>query len=206
MWRQTFDRMDNRSLTTKTLVSTNSTKIQDIARKSGAWVPFLRSKDLSGDTASSTDVVKNVLEWCQGESISFDIICLLQPTSPLRTSEHLDQSITKFISLRNSDKDTLISVKEVSNKCLWTLGIDETSGCLYNLFDFDLNNPRRQDLPSCYSPNGAIYISLVKGFDSFYDGKGIIPFIMHETSSLDVDSQEDLDLINEILLNQSGTH
>ena len=81
---------------------------------------------------------------------------------------------------------------------LWMLGLNEKNKYLYPLNEFNYKNPRRQDLPDCYLANGAIYIASIRGFESFYD-RQIIPFVMDEESSLDIDTEKDLAVVSEVL-------
>lgn len=69
------------------MVSTDSEKYADIAKSCGAEVPFLRSEELSSDTAGSWDVVREVLTQYKVMGNSFDYVALMQPTSPLRNAE-----------------------------------------------------------------------------------------------------------------------
>ena len=66
-------------------------------------------------------------------------------------------------------------------------------------FGIDITNPRRQDFPQTYAPNGAIYISLIDGFDGFYS-ESTIPFIMDEDVSIDIDYKCDLEKATALLL------
>ena len=184
---------------TEVLVTTDSMEIQNIAKQAGAWSPFLRDEKLSGDESSIVDVVKDAIFRVDGLKDAFDLVLLLQPTSPLRTSEHIDEAIEYFLNQRKSNKDTLVSVMEIEQKVLWTQGIN-SKGYMYSHFNIDLTNPRRQDLSNCYSPNGAIYLSPILDFSGFY-GEHTIPFIMQQEASIDVDYKSDLDLVSALLSN-----
>ncbi len=175
------------------LVNTDSQAIADVALEYGAWVPFLRSAELAEDESGIVDVIKDVLARLQGLSYQFDYVLLLQPTSPLRTAEHIDQALEEYFSNKQSDSDTLISVKQVDSKFLWVLGEDADSGYIFNHYDVDLtDNTRRQALPKCYLPNGAIYLAKIDGFEGFY-GEHTRPYLMDDVSSTDIDYQKDLD-------------
>ena len=71
------------------MVSTDSEKYAEIAKEWGANVPFLRSAELSSDTATSKDVILDVLKRYAESGQVFDTFSLLQPTSPLRTAENI---------------------------------------------------------------------------------------------------------------------
>lgn len=185
----------------KVLVSTDAEEIADVAVAGGAWAPFLRSADLAQDDSSILDVVKEVLVRLS-DQYRPDLVVLLQPTSPLRDAQHLNQAFQRYFTQRETDLNTMVSVSQVDSKILWALGVDKQSGYAYSHFGLDLTNPRRQALADCYLPNGAIYIAPAKNFSGFY-GPNIIPYQMDEMSSLDVDYQEDLDRAIEHLSRQS---
>ena len=179
----------NSQYITHTVVSSDSSRILDVAAQSGATT-LIRPAEYASDTASSDSVVSHALD---ALSTLFDVVVLLQPTSPLRTSVMIDQAIHQFL---NSDATALISVCEVDNKLYKAFSMDEygyLTGVSNNEFPF----MRRQDLPPAYMSNGAIYIVDVKEFldnPGFYTSK-TLSYIMDSNSSLDVDSEEDLNAV-----------
>lgn len=185
----------------RVLVSTESQEIADVAETCGAWVPFLRPAALAQDESTLEQVVKDIIDKLQG-SYEFDYVMALQPTSPLRTSLHIDQAVEKFFAEKKSDADTLISVQKIGSKILWALGEKSETGYLYSHFDKSLSSARRQMLPECFTPNGAIYLAKVKGFDRFY-GERTLSYLMDDVASMDVDYQEDLDCAANLLATQS---
>ena len=91
------------------LVSTDDLEIIEIAKKSGAPVPFVRPAELATDSVRNIAVVRHALEFMEDErQMTYDIIINLQPTSPVRDPAHIDQAIEK---LWESDLDSLVSVK-----------------------------------------------------------------------------------------------
>lgn len=183
----------------RVLVSTDSKQIAAVAERYGAWVPFLRPAQLADDESSVVDVIKDVLARLSADAYEFDYVLLLQPTSPLRTTTHIDEAISKYFATKTTDADALVSVKPMDSKVLWVLGEDEQSGYIFNHYGMDLSdNARRQALPKCYAPNGAIYLAKVDGFNGFY-GKHARAYVMDEVSSIDVDYQEDLERVVDIL-------
>jgi len=77
-----------------TVVSTDYDNIRQIALENGAEAPFLRPKELATDKAHSPDVINHALKFYNKEyQKNYDIVIMLQPTSPLRTSQHIDESI-----------------------------------------------------------------------------------------------------------------
>ena len=84
---------------TKIVVSTDSKKIADVAKKYGADVPFLRPPEFSGDSSKVTDAIMHLCEKMRKEkAYKPDYIVLLQPTSPLRTGADIDGALTCSLS------------------------------------------------------------------------------------------------------------
>lgn len=119
-----------------------------------------------------------------------DIIVLLQPTSPLRTGEHIREALAEFNDFPTCH--SLISVYEISNKFMKAyVGGGEF---LHPLAGEHTSYTRRQDLPSLYMPNGAIYIFKVDDFlrEEKIPRTHIIPYLMSDFDSLDIDTPDDL--------------
>ncbi|QEY15349.1 acylneuraminate cytidylyltransferase family protein [Cellvibrio sp. KY-GH-1] len=119
-----------------------------------------------------------------------DIIVLLQPTSPLRTGEHIREALAEFNDFPTCH--SLISVYEISNKFMKAyVGGGEF---LHPLAGEHTSYTRRQDLPSLYMPNGAIYIFKVDDFlrEEKIPRTHIIPYLMSDDDSLDIDTPDDL--------------
>lgn len=171
----------------KTIVSSDDNEILSIAKRYGAEI-IKRPDEFSTDESSSESVVKHTLEV---SNETFDYIILLQPTSPLRNYNHIDNAISKL--LFHKDATALISVNDIDNKILKAFKKNKQGyieGITNNLFPFI----RRQDLPSTYISNGAIYIIKVDEFkknNSFLTDK-TIEFLMDTISSIDIDSLDDL--------------
>ncbi|HEY1552727.1 MAG TPA: acylneuraminate cytidylyltransferase family protein, partial [Kofleriaceae bacterium] len=78
---------------TRTVISTDDAQIAECAKCLGVDVPFLRPTELASDTATSIDVAIHAVSWlCEHERWSPDVLVLLQPTSPLRVSRHIDEA------------------------------------------------------------------------------------------------------------------
>ncbi len=119
-----------------------------------------------------------------------DIIVLLQPTSPLRTGEHIREALAEFNDFPTCH--SLISVYEISNKFMKAyVGGGEF---WHPLAGEHTSYTRRQDLPSLYMPNGAIYIFKVDDFlrEEKIPRTHIIPYLMSDDDSLDIDTPDDL--------------
>lgn len=174
------------------LVSSDCPRILEVARAHHSEV-IRRPDELATDTASSECVVEHAVS-CFPD---FDLILLLQPTSPLRTRQDIDSSIE---SLVHGNATALISVYEPRHTPFKCFKLAE-GGFLTGLFDNKTPFMRRQDLPVALMPNGAIYLIYKDDFlrnGSFFTEK-TIPYTMSIESSADIDSREDLESVAEAL-------
>ena len=172
------------------MVSTDSEKYADIAKSCGAEVPFLRSEELSSDTAGSWDVVREVLTQYKVMGNSFDYVALMQPTSPLRNAEDIKNA---FKMLSRDNVHTVVSVTEVEHPVQWCFTMPE-SGSMKKYAESPYNQMRRQDLETHYRENGAIYIvnaSKILNRDYNYYSDNCYGYIMPGERSMDIDSKMD---------------
>jgi CMP-N-acetylneuraminic acid synthetase len=179
----------------KLIVSTNDKKIAKIAKKYGAEV-IKRPKILAVDSAKTTDVIFHVLKVLRKEKYIPEIIVCLQATSPLRTVSDIDNAIELFLK---NKCESVISVCESSPSLYWSFKMGERY--LEPIFNRKYLKQRAQDLPKVYIPNGAIYITRPKvllKYKSFYCKK-ILPYIMPNERSIDIDNETDFKLA-ELLL------
>lgn len=175
------------------LLSTDSEQYAEIGRQYGAET-WMRDKSLAGDNATSYAVIADVLN---NSSETYDEFMLLQPTSPLRTAQHVCEAFERFDAQRNNF-DFLVSMKEAEfTKDL--VNIIEEDGSLKH-FDKDFAHYRRQDY-HYYSPNGAIFIGKPDAYltQGHFFGRRALAYIMSAEDSVDIDHQIDLDLAEIIL-------
>ena len=170
------------------MVSTDSNVYAEIAKSFGASVPFLRSKKMSSDIAGSWETVREVLSMYSQTGRYFDTVCLLQPTSPLRTSEDIVNGYDLFIK-KNADAVTSVCELDYSPSLMMPLS-DSLS---LKEFRKNLKTVRRQDEGKYYRINGALYIRGI----SYENGvsreicDNEFAYIMDRKRSVDVDTIED---------------
>tara|TARA_B110000003_G_C16428543_1_gene449132 strand:- start:1 stop:708 length:708 start_codon:yes stop_codon:yes gene_type:complete len=179
-----------------TVVSSDSDEILSLGELFGA-ISHKRNQTLSNDAARTEDVIENILEELNFLKDKFDYFVLLQPTSPLRTSEHINLACKKIL---DSKSDSLMSVKETPNGVLKTLIADDKGG-LKSGFNKDFPFVPRQELPQTFMANGAIYISKIS---SFIENKSLLSknnsfIIMDDASSHDIDKAEDIKKVTYVL-------
>lgn len=178
-------------------VSTDSERYAEIARNFGASVPFLRSEELSSDTASSWDVVKDALLNYKKSGKEFDTITLLQPTSPLRSCYDI---IIGYQKLEKENANAVIAVCEVDHSPLWCNTLPENNS-LDGFLNQDLVKKPRQSLPTYYRINGALYIvktEYLMSTDNIYEKK-CFAIVMPKENSVDIDDRMDFIIAETIL-------
>ena len=180
------------------MVSTDSEKYAKIAKDYGANVPFLRSDEMSNDSASSWDTVREVLNGYKELGKTFDYVALLQPTSPLRDAEDIDLLFNVF---EEKNANNAVTVTEVDHPVQWCFELGEN-----NLMDKMAASPysymRRQELKSYYRENGAIYLvdayKIMNPSYNFYADE-CVASIMPREKSIDIDSKIDFVIANEYM-------
>jgi CMP-N-acetylneuraminic acid synthetase len=176
-----------------TMVSTDDNEIADVSKKAGVDVPFLRPKELAGDATPMIDVLQQIISQVKDKP---DAIVLLQPTSPLRTSKHIDEAIAQFES---SNADTLVSVMDVPHQYAPKKLMREENGFLSPVSSE--SQPRRQEMERLYARNGPAILIVKRELieaGTLY-GKNIAGYVMSREDSVDIDEQADL-LYAEFLL------
>jgi len=177
----------------KVVVSSDCQNILDIAASLGAST-LKRPAELSTDSSSTLDAVLHLLS-CTEEK--YDNVMILQPTSPLRTSQDIDKALKIFT---DKDADSLVSVVKVPHNMVpeSLMRMDDVGELTHYLEGERCY--RRQDKTVYYARNGAaIYISkisCVKG--GILNGK-IIAYEMPFLKSFDIDEVEDLDFLKKFM-------
>lgn len=176
----------------KIFVSTDSEKIKDVAEQCGVEIPFLRPAELAADTSKTIDAIIYTIDELKKRGEIYDDLIILQPTSPLRTFDDIDNAVEKFY---NFDRKSLIAVSPVTDSPLFIRKVIDDEH-MEKILDFN-STVRRQELPKFYVINGAIYINKISEIDSstsFNDNE--IPFVMATENSVDVDEYVDLAIVN----------
>ena len=169
----------------KIVVTSEDKEILDISEKYGAET-IIRPKELASDTATTFDTVVHTIK----NNEKYDYIVLLQPTSPLRNRNHINEAIEL---LEKKKADAIISVSEMEHNPLWsnTLPNDEA---MNNFLRNEVLNKRSQDLEKYYRLNGAIYICKIEKLleeKSFFLKDNIFAYKMDRKSSIDIDEEID---------------
>jgi|SRR5690554_5490702 CMP-N,N'-diacetyllegionaminic acid synthase len=169
----------------KVLVTSDDDEILDVSEKFGA-ATIPRPADIAQDTSTSFEAIRHAIESME----KYDYVVLLQPTSPLRTSQHIEEAIQLLVD-RNAD--AIISVTEMEHSPLW-VNVLPGDNCMAGFLREEILNKRSQDLETYYRLNGAIYISqTTKLMDagSFFLSNNVYAYKMSNTNSVDIDTEMD---------------
>jgi len=183
-----------KSLVSRTIVSTDSPRIVEIAKKYGAEVPFLRPKFFSTSTSSSISVILHCLDFLKRkENYSPDYVVFLQPTSPFRTFLDVNNGIMKILKTKTM---SLVGIVQVSEHPYWMF--KKSKNDKLSEFVTKKNKPlRRQDLPSLYCINDALFISKSEYYhnaslnDPVFDKNNLSGFEMDRLHSFDINTKFD---------------
>jgi len=190
-------KLTEKGIISKVIISTDSQKYADIAVKYGAEAPFLRPDDISGDKAKSVDFILHALKYFEEKGEIFDAVLLLQPTSPFRTEEDLENAVKLFEEKR---ADSLISCyleEYINDLVTYELKVD---GFLNPKNPLHNKGVRRQDHGGSYVRNGSIYLTLADYLKKTCQIISDFPllYIMKKIYSVNLDTEDDLKLIRRI--------
>lgn len=169
------------------LVSTDDQEIADVARGYGAYVPYIRPSEFATDQSPTSDVIRHALSYLkQNESKNFDFIVLLEPTSPLREDDDIDQML-EIIVRQSYTYDSIVSVGEVTeHPSIMKRLID---GVVEPYCPGIAQTTRRQDNAPAYFPFGVAYIAKTKSFleeNTFYT-KRCTYFVIKRYQNYEID-------------------
>lgn len=180
-------------------VSTDDPEIIQVLQGYGVVVPFMRPSEFASDTATTQQVISHAIEWYHNRGKIFDVVVLMQPTSPLRNANHVKEAL----KLWNKDIDMVASVKETDSNPYYVLFEEDDTGFLQKSKEGSFT--RRQDCPKVYELNGAIYVmnilSMLNNIKT--KEKKILKYLMDKIDSIDVDDIQDFEVVQLILEQRS---
>jgi CMP-N-acetylneuraminic acid synthetase len=185
----------------RTIVSTDDEEIASTARDYGADVPFLRPMDLATDQASTESAVTHALNWLRDAGKTFDFVCLVQPTSPLRKPTDIDGALYR---LEAEEAQSVVSVSKYITPPQWAV-VEGKDGRLSEYFGFgslwNEDTKRTQDLNDLRHPNGAVFAASIDAWrehEEFYT-PDTVGYDMPPERSFDVDEPWELELIRNLV-------
>lgn len=185
----------------KIIVSTDSEEIAEISKQFGAEVPFIRPAELASDSAPKLPVIKHAVEYLRNfENESFDLIVDLDPTSPLRTVEDIENAYKIMVDEKPVNLFSVCLARK--NPYFNMVELNENG---YAHLSKQLKNPvfRMQDTPLVYEMNASIYIYWTA---ELFEIENVITessmiYEMPAERSVDIDSEVDFKLVK-LLMNE----
>lgn len=175
---------------TRTILSTDDEELARLGRESGVEVPFLRPAELASDTAPTLPVLQHAVAMMENTGARFDAICLLQPTTPLRTAADIDACIE---TLEQTGADAVVTMSPVPAEFNphW---VYFQSGEGFRLSTGEpAPIPRRQELPPAYHREGSVYVTrrdVLIEQNSLY-GKSLAGYIVDPAERVNIDTSTD---------------
>jgi N-acylneuraminate cytidylyltransferase len=175
----------------KIVVSSEDDEILSVAKEWGAEI-LVRPAELAQDDTPGTEPVLHAIDACPG----YDYAVLLQPTSPLRTTQDIDAVIDRCIALKAL---ACVSVCEVQENPCWMFTLDNSMK-MARLVPGQLPT-RRQDLQTVYLLNGAVYVAEIEWLvlGRSFISEQTVAYVMPVDRSLDIDTENDLQLFQRSL-------
>lgn len=172
------------------LVSTEDEEIAEIVeRDCGLPVPYRRPAELATDTAGSREVILDAMDWADAAGINYDVVVLLQPTSPLRTADDISGTLNEY----RPGVDMAVSVAPAPcNPYYDCFETDPADGSLH-VSKGDGLITRRQDAPPVWVYNGAVYVINPVSLRKYQLGQlpVRVPYPMPASRSIDIDTPLD---------------
>lgn len=182
-------------------VSTDDPEIIKCVEDYGLKVPFVRPEELATDTAGTYEVLLHALNFYEKQGRNYDVVLLLQNTSPFRKAEQIKEAL----KLYSPDVDMVVSVKECAANPYYCVFEEDSNGYLH-VCKGDGNIFRRQDAPKVYEYNGAIYIMNAETLKTTHMHKmqKRVKYVMDEISSFDLDTMTDWNIAESIIKEKKG--
>jgi len=176
------------------ILSSDDPAIIETARAGGCEVPFQRDPELAKDDTPSADVLVDALQRVPG----YGVVVLLQPTSPLRTSDDIDGAIELF---QGTGAPACVSVCSAGDHPYWVFRIDEHHRMTRYVTAPEGLALRRQDLPPAWTLNGALYIARTEHFlrCKTFLSEATVAYAMPPERSLDIDTPADLERFSAVI-------
>jgi CMP-N,N'-diacetyllegionaminic acid synthase len=179
-------------------VSTDDEAIADVAAHYCAANQYRRPAELASDTATTVDAVADALDWLASQGKHYDAIVLLQPTSPLRSAQHINEAIEQWLT---APSQPLVSVCEPAHPP-YLLFAEQANGSWQRLAPVPVSGRRQDASLRSAQINGAIYIQSVARFNQqrlFFEEDHTQFYFMPIAASVDIDTPVDLALARALL-------
>ncbi|MFC1593799.1 cytidylyltransferase domain-containing protein [Candidatus Omnitrophota bacterium] len=184
----------------RVILSSDDKAIIAYCKDQGIEVPFQRPNEYAQDDSVMIDVIKHAVTFLkEKEDYQPGYVVVLQPTSPLRRSPHIDEAIEQLVK---SDADSIVSVVEVPHGFSPYSAMRLEGEYVKPFKDFDDRATLRQNKPKFFARNGPAVLALLcrtlQDKNSLY-GEKILPYLMSKEDSIDIDDEFDLRVAESLL-------
>jgi CMP-N,N'-diacetyllegionaminic acid synthase len=174
----------------RTILSTDDDDIAAEGLRVGLEVPFKRPAELARDDTPMVEVIRHAIAWIEGQGKSPEFVVLLQPTSPLRRGQHIDDAVNLLV---NSGADSVVTVVAVPKHLSPDYVMKIEDGMLRPFLPEGARITRRQDVRPAYFRDGTVYAfrrDTLARHGTIY-GERCLPLTIDARESLSIDSPDD---------------
>lgn len=195
----TIEQIKKSSYIDKAFISTDSEEIADVCKQYGIDVPELRPDGLAQDTSSSMDVLSYTVELLEKRDEIYDYLILLEPTSPLRKDDDIDNIIR--IGVEHPDADGVISVGRIHLEHPSIVKKTDQNGYITTYIENGKTFYQRQLEDEAYFPYGVGYLVRIERFKkthAIYMDK-ILPYFIERWQNYEIDDIYDFRCIEALM-------
>ena len=183
----------------RVILSTDDEEIAAVGRNCGLETPFLRPVALAADETPTLPVIQHAVAWLEERGDRYDAVCILQPTSPLRTSAEIDGCIA-LLEARGADSAVTVRVVPTEYNPYWVY-LEDDQGYLRLSTGGVTPIARRQSLPKAYHRDGSVYAirrDVLMDRNSLY-GERVVGYFISSEEWMNIDTPQDLERADAIL-------
>jgi CMP-N,N'-diacetyllegionaminic acid synthase len=180
----------NATRVNRVILSTDDEEIARVGREAGLEVPFMRPRELATDQTPMLPVLRHAIDQVVAGGWTPEYVVLLQPTSPCRRPEHIDDAVSLLIT---EGADSVVSVVEVPKHLSPDYVMKIADGRLQPFLPEGARVTRRQDVRPAYYRDGTVYAfrrDTIERCGDIY-GQRCVPLLIDARDSLSIDSPED---------------
>ncbi len=179
------------------VVSTDDHQVAAVAAAAGAEVPFIRPEHLSSDTASSVDVIIHTLDFLESRGRFFDVVLLLEPTSPLREIIDIKTAIARMIDTGSSAIVSVCRAETTHPAFMFRITEQDRLEPFMKVAPTGL---QRQEIEPMFYLDGSLYASTVEALRrrrTFYH-EDTLAYQVSKWKALEVDDIDDFEMIEAV--------
>ena len=188
----------------RVILSTEDEEIAEVGRGVGLDVPFMRPAELATDTAATFPVVMHAIDTLRSQGDSYDAVCLLQPTNPLRRAMDIDECIGIMERYGSDSVVSVLPVPEPFNP-MWVFWKQDDGRLVLSSGESE-PVARRQDLPQAFHRDGSVYLSrtnVLFEHGNLY-GRSIQSYEMDPQYAVNIDTANDWERAEQMIRAQSS--